>query len=849
MVKVENQETLRLLTKRFMKMNRARNVIAVIAIMLASLLFTSLFVGSVSMILSKRATEIKKFMDSAHATAQNLSEEDAERLQKTIEQSEQVERYGSGIFLGAGMDERFGFSVEVRYVDENMAESFNCLPTTGRMPKKGNEVAVSSMILETLGVTPKIGEEVTLTWEVNPMLKQYKTDTFQICGFWQGDKAVLGQMVWVSEAYAKENCYPVTQEELKNGIYNGGKEFSVWYKNLWNLEKKTENISKTAGFTKAGTGMEVNPAYNLLEEDSFSFSSLIVMILFVILAGYLIIYNIFSISVKTDIRAYGLLKNVGTTGKQLKKIVRMQAWRLSAVGIPIGLLCGYLAGLCMAPSLTADAEISAQAGKTAQTVVSANPLIFLVAALLTLLTVYLSSLQACKMVERVSPVEALRLAEGEQSQRKIKKDTSVTWFGMALQNVFRNWKKGLIVMLSIALSMVVVNCIVMLVQGYDLDSYRKVFLASDFQLDQITGSLSNTNFNGITPEIKELLNECPKSDKTGYVYYSEETHRMEPTLLEIWETLADKYKEGWTDYEKQIWEDAKVANTVNVHFLGISEAVFDKLEWSGEKCSWDTFKNGDYVIVDYGDKYTEHPVSYYQAGDVFQMEYRNGHRKDYEVIGEALMPYSLDYPYSDLIYITVIVPEEEYITQTGNESAMYAAIDAKKGADQQIKAYIDGNVLKENDMINVFSVLDMEESYQRFVSRYYMIGGFLVVILAFIGIMNFFNTTATSVISRKKELALLEVVGMTKKLISKMLVAEGFLYLGGAFVIAVLLVVFGAEKLLANTLGTAFFFRMHLTIVPCILMIPILIGIAYVIPKYQFEKMNRESVVERIRKE
>ena len=59
MVKVENKETLRLLTKRFMKMNRARNIIAVIAIMLTSLLFTSLFVGSVSMILSKRATEIK----------------------------------------------------------------------------------------------------------------------------------------------------------------------------------------------------------------------------------------------------------------------------------------------------------------------------------------------------------------------------------------------------------------------------------------------------------------------------------------------------------------------------------------------------------------------------------------------------------------------------------------------------------------------------------------------------------------------------------------------------------------------------------------------------------------------
>ena len=220
--------------------------------------------------------------------------------------------------------------------------------------------------------------------------------------------------------------------------------------------------------------------------------------------------------------------------------------------------------------------------------------------------------------------------------------------------------------------------------------------------------------------------------------------------------------------------------------------MFDMLEWKGEKCSWDTFKSGDYVIVDYSDKYTEEPVSYYQSGETFKMEYGNGKQKDYGVIGEAMMPYSLDYPYADTVYITVMVPEEEYITQTGNQSAMYAAIDAKKGEDKQVKEYIDKNVLKENDMINVSSVLDMKASFRRFVGKYYMIGGFLVVILAFIGIMNFFNTT---------------------------------------------------------TFATVFFFQLHLTIVPCLLMVPILSGIAYAIPKYQFKKMSQESVVERIRKE
>ncbi len=54
--------------------------------------------------------------------------------------------------------------------------------------------------------------------------------------------------------------------------------------------------------------------------------------------------------------------------------------------------------------------------------------------------------------------------------------------------------------------------------------------------------------------------------------------------------------------------------------------------------------------------------------------------------------YALDYPYADFIYITVLLPEEKYITQTGNESAMYAAIDAKKGEDKQIKEYIDKKI-------------------------------------------------------------------------------------------------------------------------------------------------------------
>lgn len=48
----------------------------------------------------------------------------------------------------------------------------------------------------------------------------------------------------------------------------------------------------------------------------------------VFVAGYLIIYNIFQISVSADIQFYGKLKTLGTTKKQIKKLIYGQANRL-----------------------------------------------------------------------------------------------------------------------------------------------------------------------------------------------------------------------------------------------------------------------------------------------------------------------------------------------------------------------------------------------------------------------------------------------------------------------------------------------------------------------------------------
>lgn len=842
MVKVENSGVLRELAGRFMESSRRRDRIALLAVILTCLLFTTLFTGTVSVILTKREADIKTFRVSSHAFAQDLTAGGYERAVRALEESEDVETFGTGIFLGSGIDDRFGFSAEVRYGDEKTAESFCSVPTTGRMPEKKDEIAVGTIVLDALGLPHALGTEMTLTYENGPSGTGERTDTFRLCGYWESDRGVVGQMIWVSGDYAKEERYGLTERDLEEGVRNGGYDLVVWYKDQLFLSKKTETLAK-----KSDAAFEVNPAYDLMGEDGFSFGTVAVIVFLIVLAGYLIIYNIFSISVKGDLQVYGLLKNIGATGKQLKKIVYMQAVRLAAIGIPLGLLGGYLAGRAMAPSLNVDLDRAAEGGGSVQAVVSADPMIFVAAAALTAVTVYLSVMQPCRLVGRVSPVEALRMAEDERSYKKMRKaGGSGGWPVMAMQNVCGNLRKGCVVMLSIALSLAVMDCTVMLVEGYDIASYKKAVLAADFKLDQMGATSQDAKFDGITPSIKRQLEDLP-AGRTGYVYCHGGSLKMGADFKEKWKNWAAYYEESWGRYEKELWAQTYEKGRLPVHYMGISRAVFERLEWTGESCSWEEFCQEGHALVDHGARYGEHPFSYHQTGSEIRIKLKDGPKKSYTVMGTAKLPYPMDYPYTDLYAVTVIVPEQGFIKSTGSGGAMLAVIDCSRDERVSIKKYLEDTVLRENSQVHMVSSLDLDASFRKILERYYVIGGVLVAVLFFIGIMNFFNAVAASVISRKRELALLEAVGMTRSQIVKMLAAEGCIYLAGAEAIALGIVCTCAEGLLERTLGRAFFFQAHLVVWPCLAPLPVLFLIVYGISRRQFYEMGQESVVERLR--
>ena len=250
----------------------------------------------------------------------------------------------------------------------------------------------------------------------------------------------------------------------------------------------------------------------------------------VFVAGYLIIYNIFQISVTADIQFYGRLKTLGASTRQIRKLLYEQADRLCLAGIPAGLLLGWLLGMVLVPVLMGTAE---------QSSVSASPVIFIGSALFSWLTVLISCLRPARIAARISPVEALRMndADGTVPSGRSRKTSSArsrkalsprsqkarrhrpgnaSLFSMALANLGRNKKRTVTVVCSLTLGLVLLSCFYAQNAAFDMEKYLADLTLADFELSEAT---SEDYFNGYDPHgttlSADLVSRAESLDSAG----------------------------------------------------------------------------------------------------------------------------------------------------------------------------------------------------------------------------------------------------------------------------------------------------------------------------------------------
>ena len=264
-------------------------------------------------------------------------------------------------------------------------------------------------------------------------------------------------------------------------------------------------------------------------------------LLLVIFTGYLIIYNIFQISVAGDIRFYGLLKTIGTTPRQLKRIIRQQALLLCLIGIPAGLLLGYGIGAVLVPVVLRSTQLDAGI-----TTISTSPVIFLGSMLFALLTVLLSCSKPGKMAAKVSPVEATKYTDAMQTKKKQRSTRGAKLHQMAFANLGRNKKKTVLVVVSLALSVTLFNALCTFVGGFSMEKYVSAKTCADFIVSTPDYFRYNSADEFITPEqIGEIAANTKASlsgtgyavRKPAYLWMTEDALRQDYAWFESAEQL------------------------------------------------------------------------------------------------------------------------------------------------------------------------------------------------------------------------------------------------------------------------------------------------------------------------
>lgn len=858
MRKVRNRKIIGHVAWKSMTAKRSRNVIAVLAIALTTVLFTSLFTISGSIMDKFQEETMRQVGTSSHSGYKYLTWEEYEKV--AADQALKDISYRI-VLADAENKELVKVRTELSYYEDLDAKMGFCYPETGTMPREKYDIVTSDIVLDALGVKPEIGAKVPLEFTVHG--KKYRQE-FRLSGWFQGDRISQVQIGCLSREYVTEIAPVAEESAMGKGIsvedFPGYVMADFNFKHSFDLEGQLDRLTKRLGFEQAASGL--NWAYMGAEADTETVSLLVSMLLVIAVSGYLIIYNIFYINVFSDIRYYGLLKTIGTTGKQLRKMVRRQAWILSAAGIPAGLLAGVFLGKFLLPRIMSQFSIA----DSTTTEVSLNFWIFAGAVLFSLVTVHISCIRPCRIAAKVSPVEAVRFTGMEQKKRAGKKGRrtrKVTPLSLAAANMRRSRKKAVVVVLSLSISLVLLNSIYSLVSGFDMDRFVSGKAVSDYMvqdatLDNLSVAYENRVRDGVTEEFLEELDGQEGIEEKGSIYLDVQSHKLSNQEKAWFQERIFKNKEQiFAGYLKMIGEEKglpyleelEASRVVASNVYGIDQLLFDKLEIVEGEADWEKFKTGDYVITgcQRAGEDMEEVVPYYLPGEKVTLETPEGTKKEFEVLAVGELPDVVGEPGSMILQADYIIPSEQFLSMYGDTRPMRTLFNVEKREEEKVEAWISGYCENVNPELSFTSKSTIVEEFDSMRNMLLVVGGMLSFILAFIGILNFVNTMVTSILSRRQEFAMVEAVGMTGRQLLWMLVTEGGLYALFTLILSLTAGLLLNVTVIRNMGNVYFFFSWNLTVLPIAVCIPFILAVVAAVPFLCYRNMKKESVVERIR--
>lgn len=835
-MKIENnnKNIIKKIIKSSLKSNKTRNIFVVVAIILTTFMISSVFTLGMSFAKNYATMNLR----DQGTTASTFLSNPTDKQIKEIIDLDVAKNIGKEINAGIVSSKELSKSkttISLKYLDETNWEKqlSPCISDIeGDYPTKENEIMISKISLKFLDKeNAKIGDKIKIPCDINGKVSEKE---FVISGYFTSYAYIQDSgEIFVSEDFIKDNN--LTLE--KNGQL------------LITLEKSKKNQAPKLLEKEVSLNKKQKFEYNYdVEQDSEGIMMASVSIVaiiggFIVFSGYLLIYNILYIAVTRNIQFYGLLKTIGTSPKQIKKIVRGQGLRLAAIGIPIGLTLSVIVSYLIVPSAIEGMSGGTYYASMMPSEIYFTPLVFVGTILFALITILISCKKPAKIASSISPIEAMKFS-GKKSKKEKKNRNSTNGgklYKMAWHNVFRDKKRAILVFLSLFMGIMTYLSVNTFMNSISLENYANRYLPNDFEIQ----NYYDDNFtldNKVIDEIKTTKGvDSVEVLATSSIQMDMNEKVLMPALQRGYRIHGEDL-DGLDKYLKDIEKDpSKLAPMV----VGLEDKTIERYNKAiNKKIDIEAFKKGNLALIDgfyYNDK---EKLNLSKEKITFRNTKENKSKKiKIDLMEEENSILSIGSSETGMPVIYVSSSTLNKLTKDTKNHLVY--VDVKDSYDSEVKSKL--KTLASKNRFNLTSKTDTMNDFKKSSMMMNLLGGGIAIILIIIGLLNFINVMVTNVNVRLKELAIMESIGMTKRQVITMLTLEGAYYAGITTLITCTLGMGVVYFIAQLTKQIADYAEFVFPTIPLLSLITLIFAVCLIIPSIVYKYDSKSSVTERLR--
>lgn len=775
-----NLKVCRTLVLRDFRFHRVKNLVLALATALVVGLYAFVFLlGSAvqnSFLLSYQYV----YGSTSHILFSGLTERQADLLAQHVNVKSSVRLNAVGQLSDPMMGQR---SVKLAVTDREYAETVLSLPTTGRLPEQSGEIALDEYTMGSLGIVYEIGAPVTLQW-TDPQGGVH-TDQFTLCGWWRSPINFSEACAWIT-ADTAAGLLPGYDGENAANVTLG-----VTLHQPQDLEAQAAGMLADQGLPELP--FTTNLAYNDARQDQAfaQAQQFYAPAVLVLVCGFLMLYAIVHVAAEQDSAFFAGLKAQGMTPRQIRRYLLEKGVAVTA----LGLIPGFLLGLALDLNITSRV-ITGMSQDPALYFLDWPP--FALAAACTLATVLLAYLLPTLRLCRSTPAQTLRRDAPKQSRHPARADGGrVTLPRLALRTLGRGKRRTAFSVGTMLLAVLLLTSVWLQYISLQEDMYLEVLSPWDYTIADGSAASSaqqyNQNNTAITDGMVAELRARPEPTSVSALKSREvELVADEPLRRRVVDYFNQPYDETMTLRETQEGYPDWIAGLDRFTETGEYTAVVvglegDYLDYVLENCPFtsgefdaDAFAGGDYVIV--GGAYSE-GVSSLAAGETLQLQGKN-----FTVMGSVMHDnaYLSGTNSQDAAFtFYYLLPLQAFDELFPGQACRQVAVNIDRSQQASFEAYLGELEQGVNRGVAITLRSEYQDTFRAARLNMVLVQAIVGLVLMGIALLNFVNLLVVKAVSRRREFAVYQSLGMTLAQLRALVLLEGAYY---AVLMAVVLV-------------------------------------------------------------